>query len=251
VHLLHPFASVSGAGSIRQFDGYPLKFMIIFIGDGDGETLLHPEKRPSCLFVVVVETECRQTGIAQSNQVALAILGCTNDALCNYFMNDRRWFGVRLPAIIIKCLAYNVGDAVAKNDPGLSDKRQNGRPVSSFNEASATMMLDHIDRHSDDPSLSAATLARKFHCSERYVHKLFSKTGRSVCEHVNHKRILVCTRDLLGDSRNRTIAEIAFAAGFRDISHFNRLFKRSNGASPREFRHAMTSSTGRTTAVAP
>jgi len=114
-----------------------------------------------------------------------------------------------------------------------------------------SMMLDHIDRHSDDPSLSAATLARKFHCSERYVHKLFSKTGRSVGEHVNHKRILVCTRDLLGDSRNRTIAEIAFAAGFRDISHFNRLFKRSNGASPREFRHIMTSSTGRTTAVAP
>src|SRR3979490_419159 len=106
-----------------------------------------------------------------------------------------------------------------------------------------SMMLDHIDRHSDDPGLSAATLARKFHCSERYVHKLFSKTGRSVGEHVNHKRILVFTRDLLGDSRNRTIAEIAFAAGFRDISHFNRLFKRSNGASPRKSRHTITYST--------
>jgi AraC-like DNA-binding protein len=114
-----------------------------------------------------------------------------------------------------------------------------------------SMMLDHIDCHSDDPSLSAATLARKFHCSERYVHKLFSKTGRSVGEHVNHKRILVCTRDLLGHSRNRTISEIAFAAGFRDISYFNRLFKRSNGASPREFRQTMTSTTGRPTAVAP
>ncbi len=52
-----------------------------------------------------------------------------------------------------------------------------------------SMMLDHIDRHSDDPSLSAATLAVQFHCSERYVHKLFSKTGRSVGEHVNHKRL--------------------------------------------------------------
>ena len=103
-----------------------------------------------------------------------------------------------------------------------------------------SMMLDHIDRHSDDPDLGAKTLARKFHCSERYVHKLFSKTGRSVGEHVNHRRILVCTRDLLGESRNRTIAEIAFAAGFRDISHFNRLFKRNNEASPREFRQAMT-----------
>jgi AraC-like DNA-binding protein len=37
-----------------------------------------------------------------------------------------------------------------------------------------------------------------------------------------------------------TIAEVAFNAGFRDISHFNRLFKRSTGLAPREFRRAMS-----------
>jgi AraC family transcriptional regulator, positive regulator of tynA and feaB len=105
-----------------------------------------------------------------------------------------------------------------------------------------SMMLDHVDRHSDDPDLSAATIARSFRCSERYVHKLFSTTGRSVGEHVNDKRILACTRALLDGQRDKTIAEIAFAAGFRDISHFNRLFKRSNGITPREFRHAMAAS---------
>ncbi|MGJ4940322.1 helix-turn-helix domain-containing protein [Bradyrhizobium sp. HKCCYLS1011] len=99
-----------------------------------------------------------------------------------------------------------------------------------------SMMLDHIDRHSGDPQLSAATLARKFRCSVRYVHRVFSTTGRSVAEHVNGRRIIACTRDLLDHSHNRTIAEIAFAAGFQDISHFNRLFKRSNGATPSEFR---------------
>jgi AraC-like DNA-binding protein len=85
-------------------------------------------------------------------------------------------------------------------------------------------------------------LARKFHCSERYVHKLFAGTGRSVGEHVNDRRIAACTRDLLDNPRNRKVAEIAFAAGFRDISHFNRLFKRINGAAPREFRRAMAAS---------
>lgn len=99
-----------------------------------------------------------------------------------------------------------------------------------------SMMLDHIDRHSGDPGLSAATLAQKFHCSVRYVHKLFSNTGCSVAEHVNHRRIIACTHDLLDPRQNRTIAEIAFAAGFQDVSHFNRLFKRSNSATPREFR---------------
>jgi AraC family transcriptional regulator, positive regulator of tynA and feaB len=101
------------------------------------------------------------------------------------------------------------------------------------------MMMDHIDRHSADPTLSAAKLAQRFRCSERYVHKLFAGTGRSVGEHVNDRRIAACTRDLLDNPRNRTVAEIAFSAGFQDISYFNRLFKRANGAAPREFRRAM------------
>jgi AraC family transcriptional regulator, positive regulator of tynA and feaB len=102
-----------------------------------------------------------------------------------------------------------------------------------------SMMLDHIDRHSDDPELGAATLAARFRCSERYVHRLFATTGRSVAEHVNEKRIAACMRKLLDrNSAHKTIAEIAFAEGFRDISHFNRLFKRCNGIAPREFRRA-------------
>jgi AraC-like DNA-binding protein len=40
-----------------------------------------------------------------------------------------------------------------------------------------------------------------------------------------------------------TIAEIAFAAGFNDISHFNRLFKRCHGLSPRDFRNRQSSKT--------
>jgi AraC-like DNA-binding protein len=100
-----------------------------------------------------------------------------------------------------------------------------------------SMMLDHIDRHSSAPELGAPALAKKFRCSERYVHRLFAATGRTVSEHVNEKRVVMCTRELLDrNSAHRTIAEIAFAAGFRDISHFNRLFKRHNGLAPREFR---------------
>ena len=71
------------------------------------------------------------------------------------------------------------------------------------------------------------------------MHKLFSTTGQTVGEHVNSKRIQLCTRNLLDGRRERTVAEIAFAAGFRDISYFNHLFKRSLGMAPREFRRAM------------
>ncbi len=108
-----------------------------------------------------------------------------------------------------------------------------------------SMMLDYIDRHSEDPEIGAATLAAKFRCSRRYVHRLFAATGCSVGEHVNEKRILACTRNLLDQNCHRkTVAQIAFDAGFRDISYFNRLFKRSNGTAPREFRRAMMPKTG-------
>ncbi|MGE5145983.1 MAG: helix-turn-helix domain-containing protein, partial [Candidatus Eiseniibacteriota bacterium] len=86
-----------------------------------------------------------------------------------------------------------------------------------------SMMIDHIGRHSGDPDLDASRLAAQFRCSTRYVHRLFAATGRSVGQHVSDRRILACERSLLDASfRHKTIAEIAFEAGFRDLSHFNR-----------------------------
>jgi len=77
------------------------------------------------------------------------------------------------------------------------------------------MMLDYIDRHSDDPDLGAAALAVKFRCSERYVHRLFSATDRSVGEHVNDKRILACTRKFLDHGcRNKQLRKSLSPQGF-------------------------------------
>jgi AraC family transcriptional regulator, positive regulator of tynA and feaB len=65
-----------------------------------------------------------------------------------------------------------------------------------------------------------------------------------VGEHVNDQRILASARSLIDPGcRKMTIAEIAFAAGFNDISYFNRLFKRCHGLSPRDFRNRQSSKT--------
>jgi AraC family transcriptional regulator, positive regulator of tynA and feaB len=131
--------------------------------------------------------------------------------------------------------AQHVVDLIS-HAPGIFEERP---PERAGRSVLLSMMIDHIERHADDPELGAATLALKFHCSQRYVHKLFATTGRSLGEHINALRILVCTRNLLDHAHRRaTIAEIAFNAGFRDISYFNRLFKRSSGLAPREFRRA-------------
>ena len=77
--------------------------------------------------------------------------------------------------------AQHVVDLIS-HAPGILEGRS---PERAGLSVLLSMMLDHIDRHMDDPELCAATLAQKFHCSQRYVHKLFSTTGRSVGEHVN------------------------------------------------------------------
>jgi AraC-like DNA-binding protein len=108
----------------------------------------------------------------------------------------------------------------------------------AFVPALLLMMLDHIEDHFNDPALSAASLARKFRCSARYVHTLFSTTGRPVGDHISEKRLLFCSRNLLNRQSPRTIAELAYSAGFQDVSYFNRLFKRTFGMTPRDFRRS-------------
>jgi AraC family transcriptional activator of tynA and feaB len=125
-----------------------------------------------------------------------------------------------------------------------ADRFVTGKPPARVRPSvQLSMMLDHLDRHFAEVDFGAARLARKFGCSLRYVHKLFGGTGRSVGEHVNDRRILASARNLLDPGCRMTIAEIAFAAGFSDISHFNRLFKRCHGLSPRDFRNSRSSNT--------
>lgn len=141
---------------------------------------------------------------------------------------------IHAPAALAPALGHHLLDLLSHAENFVADAPL----VRVHAPVQLSMMLDHLDRHFTDPRFNAATLARKFGCSVRYVHKLFSTTGRSVGEHVNDRRILASARYLLDPGcRAMTIAEIAFAAGFSDISYFNRLFRRCNGLSPREFRN--------------
>jgi AraC family transcriptional regulator, positive regulator of tynA and feaB len=114
------------------------------------------------------------------------------------------------------------------------------KPEGNAVPALLLMMLDHIDDNFHDPALSAASLARRFRCSVRYVHALFSTTGSPVGEHISEKRLLFCSRNLLKRQNVRTIAELAYSAGFQDVSYFNRAFKRRFGMTPRELRRSLS-----------
>jgi AraC-like DNA-binding protein len=96
------------------------------------------------------------------------------------------------------------------------------------------LLLDFLRQNHRDRDLSAATAARVFGISSRYVHKLFATTGKSFSEHLGEIRLDECARRL-GASR-AAIIDVALDAGFSDISYFNRRFKARFGETPRDYR---------------
>jgi AraC-like DNA-binding protein len=88
--------------------------------------------------------------------------------------------------------------------------------------------------------LSLDLIARRQRISDSYVRKLFQSEGTSFSQFVLGRRLERANR-MLADRRwgDRSVAWIAFEAGFGDLSYFNRTFKRLYGATPSEVRDAV------------
>jgi len=64
--------------------------------------------------------------------------------------------------------------------------------------------------------------------------------GRTYVEYVNHLRIGAACRELM--ETDRSVTQIAYDAGFNNLSNFNRRFRDVKGMTPREFRRLAISS---------
>jgi AraC-like DNA-binding protein len=78
------------------------------------------------------------------------------------------------------------------------------------------------------------------HCvTPRYVQTLFEGEGTTFSQFLRGERLARVHR-MLRDPRHagHSISGIAYDAGFGDLSHFNRAFRRRYGATPSEMRAA-------------
>lgn len=77
--------------------------------------------------------------------------------------------------------------------------------------------------------------AHEAHVSEEHFCRVFKETtGMTFSEYVARARIEQA-KHLLADPKLR-VTDVALAAGFQSIPHFNHTFKRLNGTSPKRFR---------------
>jgi len=62
------------------------------------------------------------------------------------------------------------------------------------------------------------------------------RTGKTFVDFVNELRLGYATRLLI--ESNKTVTEICYECGFNNISNFNRIFKKSQGRTPSDFRES-------------
>jgi AraC-like DNA-binding protein len=94
-----------------------------------------------------------------------------------------------------------------------------------------------IDRNLSEERLSPQWLARKLGVSLRTLQDDFSALGATATSYIRDRRLKLA-REMLSERRTgaraATIAEVAYAAGFNDISYFNRSFKKAFSCQPRD-----------------
>jgi AraC-like DNA-binding protein len=95
-----------------------------------------------------------------------------------------------------------------------------------------------IGRHICEPELSIDRIAMRHGISPRYIRKLFQEEETTFSDFVLFQR-LERSRHLLRSPVQAvsTIASVAHACGFNDLSYFNRTFRRRYGMTPTDFRN--------------
>jgi AraC-like DNA-binding protein len=110
----------------------------------------------------------------------------------------------------------------------------NGRGVRAARlHAIKTDILNSLSRH----ELSLARLAARHRVTPRHVQTLFESDGTTFSRFLLDQRLARAHRMLSNPLLAvRTISAIAYEAGFGDLSHFNRAFRRRYGATPSDIR---------------
>lgn len=96
-----------------------------------------------------------------------------------------------------------------------------------------------VDQNIADPGLSVAVIAAAHHLSVRQVHRLFAAETTTVHGWIRQRRLDGCRRDLADPSLvGHSVSAIAARWGLTSHPHFCRLFHRTFGMTPTDYRQA-------------
>lgn len=87
-------------------------------------------------------------------------------------------------------------------------------------------IMDYIRQNIQDPDLTPKVIAEANGISVSYLYKLFQSSETTVGEYILGQRLQAAYEKLTtSDHAKLTVAEAAYAVGFRNLSHFSRVFR--------------------------
>ena len=121
----------------------------------------------------------------------------------------------------------------------IDDRRAEVDRVAGRSQAALLLLKSEAERHYADPDLSAQVLAHRCGLSERWVHRLFEREGMTFRQWLLQRRLSHASRMLRDPALARLpVNSIALQCGFRDMSHFGRVFHEQYGRAPGAWRRA-------------
>jgi signal transduction histidine kinase/ligand-binding sensor domain-containing protein/DNA-binding response OmpR family regulator len=115
--------------------------------------------------------------------------------------------------------------------------------ITSPDERFLKKAIDVVEANMSDSEMDIEGFAQKVGVSRMQLYrKLHALTDMTVKEFIRHIRLKRATQLLVQQKLN--ISEIAYAVGFKDLSHFRKCFKREYGMSAKEYIEKNSESTG-------
>ena len=109
------------------------------------------------------------------------------------------------------------------------------KSTQSRNSYLVSQAIKFIDAYQDS-SVTLVSVAERLQIHPSYLSKIFKhETGESFSEHLI-KNKMNSAKQLL-KTTNKKVYEIANSVGYKDVAHFTKLFKKSFGVSPTEYRN--------------
>jgi AraC-like DNA-binding protein len=106
--------------------------------------------------------------------------------------------------------------------------------ITDSSEEKLKRVIDFINENYTS-DLSREGLAAAVEINPNYMGSLFKTyTGKTINEYINHLRIENAIKQL--KEKKRKITDIAFSVGFESLVTFNRVFKKTRGKTPTEYR---------------
>ena len=225
-HILHAAHAVPGKRMVSESLVFHLDMLGYQTPDACTIRCISPLQNGKYRFVPVVHSG--QPGYGELIACMEELLGCMQpkeDAVPKAEEPAEELYRKELLFRLFRLL-YRYG-YVVKNESGREDFAA---------EEKMKQVLTFIRSHYAE-ALTVGQLAGLCHFSETYFMSFFKRFAGMTCvEYINHYRLSQAAKTLV--QTDRPVTEAALENGFRNISYFNRQFRRQYGTTPREYRKA-------------